>query len=628
MTSQHDSTNHNHGEGIQLEPEPKAILQCGLGELLKLSEGLHLPHGNPTRKYPLPLSLMAYKEIPDLTEARADVEARIDSDPVSILENALVLLEAVEANAPDIAGHILPDGKFIGTCFNSKRRNGWIAIMGDADRGEIAHAIGEHWQFEFFNGPDRETGIYVLLNMLTKYAFIYGKQPAGDAHALSHFVEDHCPGVLVCCGKMSDLELALSLAAMKMGVPAVVPSDYPFPLGRTIRADSLDDIAQAVVGFANVRKLLSVPDRPEYPDYCNSDNIEQDVEPGIVWGDSAESFYIVRGGDVPKSETIVTGTPKGPMGIIVTLDAEPMDAFDCKFIERAIINKLALIDGVGVQYNGQDIRLLQAEGTNLDPQWIGEVLIAAVGKQFPKIKKIRVEVFFDTDKLAELAPQIAAEKQARKQMLDEATEESAEQFYACVGCSPFAPDHCCIITPQHPPMCGRPFAPIKTGAHDGYDDMSGIHHSKLHRDINSFVVIDKGQCLDETSGEWDGANRAVARLTHGRTTRVQLHSVSEFPATGCACFRMVMFETDSPCDGIGIMQAGYEGAAPDGRKWRDLHYALTGKQAPGLAGAAPGYLRSAKFLRAQGGWDAVVWVSEKIAALMGDDLPAHVQIGG
>ena len=74
---------------------------------------------------------------------------------------------------------------------------------------------------------------------------------------------------------------------------------------------------------------------------------------------------------------------------------------------------------------------------------------------------------------------------------------------------PFAPDHCCIITPQRPPICGRPFTLIKTGAHYGYDDMSGIHHSKLHRDINSFVVIDKGQCLDETAGEWDGANRAV-----------------------------------------------------------------------------------------------------------------------
>ena len=117
---------------------------------------------------------------------------------------------------------------------------------------------------------------------------------------------------------MSDLELALSLAAMKMGVPAVVPGDYPFPLGRTIRVDSLDDIAQAVVGFANVRRLLNVPDRPEYPSYCDPDNAEQDIEAAIVWGDSPESFYIVRGGEVSETETIVTGRPEGAMGIITS----------------------------------------------------------------------------------------------------------------------------------------------------------------------------------------------------------------------------------------------------------------------------------------------------------------------
>ena len=75
------------------------------------------------------------------------------------------------------------------------------------------------------------------------------------------------------------------------------------------------------------------------------------------------------------------------------------------------------------------------------------------------------------------------------------------------------------------------------------------------------------------------------------------------------------------------MEAGYEGAAPDGRSWEDLHYALTGKQTPGMAGIAPNYLRSEKFLKAHGGWDSIVWVSEKIAAIMGDDLPSHVEVG-
>lgn len=63
------------------------------------------------------------------------------------------------------------------------------------------------------------------------------------------------------------------------------------------------------------------------------------------------------------------------------------------------------------------------------------------------------------------------------------------------------------------------------------------------------------------------------------------------------------------------MERGYKGQAPDGRTWQDLHYALGGKQAAGLAGAAWEYLRSSKFLAAQGGWKSVVWVSPKVSRM-------------
>jgi acetyl-CoA decarbonylase/synthase complex subunit beta len=149
----------------------------------------------------------------------------------------------------------------------------------------------------------------------------------------------------------------------------------------------------------------------------------------------------------------------------------------------------------------------------------------------------------------------------------------------------------------------------------------------LHRELNSFQVVRKGRCLDADRGEWEGVNGKAAELTHGRTTRIALHSVDGTPHTGCGCFRLVMFRTDRPREGIGVMDSGYAGQAPDGRTWRDLHYALAGKQTDGVAGAAPAYLRSAKFLRAHGGWRSVVWVSPKIAEFMADDLPAHVAVG-
>ena len=75
------------------------------------------------------------------------------------------------------------------------------------------------------------------------------------------------------------------------------------------------------------------------------------------------------------------------------------------------------------------------------------------------------------------------------------------------------------------------------------------------------------------------------------------------------------------------MDRGFEGRAADGRTWPDLHYSLAGKQAPGIAGAVPGYLSSPKFLKAHGGWKSVVWVSPKIAEIMGDRLPEGIEVG-
>ncbi len=627
---EHTQGTHSHGEGIRLKPACLAILQRGLSQLLAMTEELEFKP-LPSEKYPLPLAQLAYRQAPDVQTVRADVQARLKSDPVSVLEPALALLELYESNQPDIAEHIPEDMKFIRECFASKRANGWIAVLGDADRAAVEAAVNKRWQFQFFSGPARPTGVYVLLNMLARYAYVYGRIEFGDAHAASHFIEDYTPGLLICQGKMSDLELALSLAAMKMGVPAIVPGHYPFPLGRTVRADKLADATESVVAFPNIRRLLKTPAIPQLPDYCDPANATEQVPQDIVWGDTPESFYFVRKGSVERTGTEVAGSPgkslHAPLGVIVTIEAEPMDAFDRRYIERQIITTLSMIRGVGVACTEDRFVLWQAKGTKLKPARIGEVLIAAIRREWPKLSKVRVQVIFDTKRLEALVAIVRQGKLVRQQEINDTTEESMDRMYACVGCSPFAPDHMCVATPQRPPQCNRPFEMIKTGAQYAYDDMTNIHHSQLHRDINSFRVVEKGKLLDELRGEWEGVNAAAAELTGGRTTRIQLHCIDEFPHTGCGCFRLILFKTELPKPGIGIMDSAYEGAAPDGRRWADLHYALAGKQAPGMAGACPAYLSSGKFLQAHKGWSSVVWISPKIAAMLGSRPPKGIMVG-
>ena len=286
---------HSHGAGVQLDESARAILERGLMELLRLAEGLSF---KPlvSEKYPLPLTSAAYPSLPTPDLVRAHVSERLHQDPLSVLENALALLELYECNQPDIAGHVSADMKFINECFSSKRLNGWACVIGDAGRAEIEKAVNARWQFRFITGRPGATGVYVLLNMLARYAFIYGRIPFGDAHGLGHFVEDHTPGLIICHGKMSDLELTLSLAAMKMGVPAIVPASYPFPLGRSIRADEMDEIVEAVVGFPNIRRLLKTPQIPGFPPYCDIQNRGQTFAVAATIGGTPESFCVLRKG--------------------------------------------------------------------------------------------------------------------------------------------------------------------------------------------------------------------------------------------------------------------------------------------------------------------------------------------
>jgi hypothetical protein len=229
--------NHSHDHGTGLSREAQAILQRGLAEFLQITQGLEF-RPIVSARFPLPLALAVYGETPDPERVRADVRARIETDPLSLLEVGLVLLELYACNQPGASASVPDNDAFLTQVFSSKRLNGWISFLGDAGVKEAQAALNARWQFKCMDAPEKCTGVYSMLNALARYAFVYGRVPFGDTHLLGHFIEDFTSGLVVCRGKLSDLESALSLAAMRIGVPAVTPPDYPFQLGRQVHAAS------------------------------------------------------------------------------------------------------------------------------------------------------------------------------------------------------------------------------------------------------------------------------------------------------------------------------------------------------------------------------------------------------
>ena len=188
-----DDTAHTHGAGIQLDPEAQAILVRGLAELVERTDGLEFRTPLPSR-YALPLSLAIYGTVPAPEDVQAKVVKRMERDPVSVLEDALVLFELYEVNQPQAERHIVDDDAFLSQTFATKRSNGWAALLGDGDRDEIESAINARWKFKFIAGREQRAGIYPFLNLMARYGFVYGQIPFGEGHALGHFIEDFGAG--------------------------------------------------------------------------------------------------------------------------------------------------------------------------------------------------------------------------------------------------------------------------------------------------------------------------------------------------------------------------------------------------------------------------------------------------
>ena len=105
------------------------ILQRGLAELLQITQGLEF-RPIVSARFPLPLALAVYGETPDPERVRADVRARIETDPLSLLEVGLVLLELYACNQPGVSASVPDDDAFLTQVFASKRMSGWIVLLG------------------------------------------------------------------------------------------------------------------------------------------------------------------------------------------------------------------------------------------------------------------------------------------------------------------------------------------------------------------------------------------------------------------------------------------------------------------------------------------------------------------
>jgi acetyl-CoA decarbonylase/synthase complex subunit beta len=232
---------------------------------------------------------------------------------------------------------------------------------------------------------------------------------------------------------------------------------------------------------------------------------------------------------------------------------------------------------------------------------IGRAVMKMYKTEQTFIDKIQITYFTRKEDVEERLRNAHEVWAARDERVRGLHEEDVDKFYGCVLCQSFAPDHCCIITPDRISLCGA-LTYLDTQAAATVDPEG------------PYFEVDKGELVNEKdpAREFTGANEAVREKTNGANERFRLHTIFDYVHTSCGCFEGAYFYIPE-VDGIGFIHRNFEGETPLGIPFSTMAGSIGGgQQSYGFLGGAIEYFRSSKFLQADGGWRRMVWIPEEI----------------
>jgi acetyl-CoA decarbonylase/synthase complex subunit beta len=190
-------------------------------------------------------------------------------------------------------------------------------------------------------------------------------------------------------------------------------------------------------------------------------------------------------------------------------------------------------------------------------------------------------------------------------------DEEVDKFYGCILCQSFAPSHVCVITPQRYSNCG---------AISWFDGRASAQVDPK----GPVFAIERGELIDAEKGEYSGVNEVVKKKSLGDVNRVWLYTAFDHPHTSCGCFEAVAFYIPE-VDGFGLVNRSFKGVTVNGLPFSTLADSTAGgRQVDGFHGISIEYMRSPKFLGADGGWDRVVWLPKEVKERVKDFIPKDV----
>jgi len=304
-----------------------------------------------------------------------------------------------------------------------------------------------------------------------------------------------------------------------------------------------------------------------------------------------------------------------PLGILVEAAGAKLDQGLEGVIERRIHGYLNYIEGFMHLNQRYDIwirlskKSFQKGLNSFEP--IGKVLCRLFKSELPIIEKVQVTFITDPAKLDEIYPEALQAYETRDAKARGLKDQEVDTFYGCALCQSFAPTHVCVITPQRYSNCGA-ISWFDAKASASIDPKGPV------------FAIPRGEMINTEKGEFTGVDETAKKRSMGEVQQVWLYTAFDHPHTSCGCFESVAFYVPE-VDGLGVVNRSFKGQTVNGLPFSTIaDSAAGGRQVDGFHGMSIEYMRSSKFLSADGGWNRIVWVPKEVKERVKDFIPADL----
>jgi acetyl-CoA decarbonylase/synthase complex subunit beta len=304
-----------------------------------------------------------------------------------------------------------------------------------------------------------------------------------------------------------------------------------------------------------------------------------------------------------------------PFGLIIEVAGKEVEKDLEGVIERRVHEYCNFIEGFMHLNQRYDIQM-RISKKSFDKGFnsfkhMGEVLKRLYKSEMPFVEKVQFTFITEPNLVKEWYGKALQIYDARDAKARGMSDDDVDVFYGCSLCQSFAPTHLCVITPQRYANCG---------AISWFD---GKATAKVDPKGPVFE-IPKGEAIDITTGEYEGVNQVIKEKSLGEIERVQLYTTFGYPHTSCGCFEGCAFMIPE-VDGFGVVHRNFKGETVNGLNFVTISdLTAGGKQIDGFHGLSIEYMRSPKFLEADGGWSRVVWIPQEIKERIQDYMPPEV----